>query len=86
MGGSGMQTLLKEKTAMRFAIAACYETDCNEVKKTEGVAPRTCSEILRLLIQTDCQTFPSFAVHITSLYPKFWGLQAPQNKIVVKII
>ncbi|OWS70785.1 hypothetical protein CBI31_00620 [Polynucleobacter campilacus] len=82
MGGSGMQTLLKEKTAKRFAVAACYETDYSEVKKTEGVALRTCSGIFRLLIQTDCQAFPSFAVHMTLLYPKFWALQAPQNKLL----
>ena len=82
MGGNGMQTLLKEKTAKRFAIAACDETHCSEIKKTEGVDPRTCFEIFRLLIQTDCQTSPLFAVHMTLLYPKFWGLQAPQNKLL----
>jgi hypothetical protein len=31
MGGSGMQTLLKEKTAKRFAMAADYETGCSEI-------------------------------------------------------
>jgi hypothetical protein len=86
MGGNGMQTLLKEKTARRGALAVYYEMNCSDVKKMEGVALHTCSEILRLLIQTDCQTFPSLTVHMDLLYPIFWGLQAPKGIFFVKII
>jgi hypothetical protein len=71
MGGNGMQTLLKEKTAKRIALTVYCETVCKDFKKTEGVIPRTCSEMLRFLIQTDCQTFPSFAVHMTHFNPNF---------------
>jgi len=31
MGGSGMQTLLKEKTAKQVAMAADYEIGCSEI-------------------------------------------------------
>jgi hypothetical protein len=85
MGGNGMQTLLKEKTAKRSAMAVYYETNCSEVKKMAGVALHTCYEIFRLLIQTDCQTFPSLTVHIDLLYPIFWGLQAPKSKFFAKL-
>ena len=85
MGGNGMQALLKEKTAKRSALTVYYETSCKDFKKTEGVAPRTWLQMLRFLIQTDCQTFPSFTVHMTLLYPKFWALQAPENKLLQKL-
>jgi hypothetical protein len=77
-----MQTLLKEKTAKRYALTVYYETICNEVQKMAGVALQTCSEIFRLLVQTDCQTFPSLTVHMDLLYPIFWGLQAPKTEFL----
>jgi hypothetical protein len=82
MGGSGMQTLLKEKTAKRIALTVYYETGCSSIKKMAGGSLQTCSEIFRFLIQTDCQTFPSLTVHMDLLYPIFWGLQAPTAKLL----
>jgi hypothetical protein len=75
-----MQTLLKEKTAKQYALTVYYETIYNEVQKMAGVTLQTCSEIFRLLVQTDCQTFPSLTVHMDLLYPIFWGLQAPKTE------
>jgi len=62
-GGQWHAALLKEKTAKRFALTVCDETRY----KNEGVTYRACSRVFRLMIQTDCQTFPSFTVHVNTL-------------------
>jgi hypothetical protein len=71
MGGNGMQTLLKEKTAKRIALTVHDETGFKTVDKTAGVVYQACCEVFRLMSQTDCQTFPSFTVHMNYFTPIF---------------
>jgi hypothetical protein len=74
-----MQTLLKEKTAKRIALTVYDETGCKAICKTAGVVYQACSEMFRLMSQTDYETFPSFTVHVDNFTPNFGLFKCPRS-------